>query len=239
MNDIQVQKDVQQAKAKLQEVAETKEARRDPRAGETNLINRRQELVNGRVPDEDRVIKEGKAKPKKKKFRQKLKEAMFSEDIGNGSVTEYIFFKVIVPSVKQVLYNAANTALCMALNLDPKTNKVIGSGTANTHTANASVYRNRVYNGGGAVGRKIPLQDYTWDEDTAKQYFNEMLEVADKYNDLSINNAYSICGLSTLIRTTDKNWGWTKAMLLRANVYPVDIYGKEWIIDLPEPRALG
>ena len=236
MSELQHQTDLEQAKAKLQEVAETKEGRKDPR--QTSIVP--QELRRdryGRVPDEDRVIKQGTVKPKKKKFGQKMKEAMFSEDIGNGSVTEYVFFKIMIPSIKRLLSDMGNTALNMALGLDPKTRTIQSS---NTHTANARLYRERQYDsrGGYSGGRRGILDDYEWDEGTAKNYFADILEVADKYDDVSVSNVLSICGLGHLVRTTDRNWGWTKAMLSRADVVPVDAACERWIILLPEPRSL-
>ena len=209
----QQQTDVEQARQKLQEVAETKEGRKDPRSMEATLTR-----MPNRTPEDLREIPEGKVPPKKKSFRQKLKEAMFSEDIGNGSVSEHIFFKIVVPSFKKVIYEGLNTALCMVLNMDPKTNKLIGG---NTHTANASLYRAR---GESAINysQRSPIADCEWDEATAKEYFNDMLEVVDKYGDLSITNVYSICCLENRIRTTDRNWGWTKAMMMRADVYAID-----------------
>ena len=233
----QHQTDLEQAKAKLQEVAETKESRKDNRQVTIVQPGVKRDRTD-RVPDDERDIKVGTAKPKKKKFGQKLKEAMFSDDIGNGSVTEYVFFKILIPSTKRVLSDMANTAINMALGLDPKTRTIRSEG--NTHTANARLYQGRQdsYRSGGYSVRKGILDDYEWDEETAKDYFNQMVEVADKYGDLSISNAYAICGLGHLIRMTDRSWGWTMAMLGRADVVPVDPAGERWVILMPEPRAL-
>lgn len=235
-DNLQQMTDVEQAKAKLQEVSETKESRKDPRAAEKTMLTRRND---GRVPDDQRDIREGTTKPKKKKFSQKLKEAIFPEDLGSGSIADHIFFKIIVPSFKRVVYEGLNTALCMALNMDPKTNRILGNG--NTHTARASEYQRRSYtfNAGSSYSSRTPLANDEWDEETAKDYFNQMLEVVDKYDDLSVSNVYAICGLPERIRTTDRNWGWTKAMMSRADVYAVDKFGDRWVIDLPEPRPLG
>ena len=125
----------------------------------------------------------------------------------------------------------------MALNMDPKTNRIIGG---NTHTARAGEYQRRSYtfNAGGGYSNRNPIADCEWDEETAKDYFNQMLEVSEKYDDLSVSNVFSICGLQERIRTTDRNWGWTKAMMSRADIYAIDRLGERWVIDLPEPRSL-
>lgn len=234
MSDLQHETDIEQTKAKLREIEDTKEGRKDPRQA-TTLIQRRQERGE-RVPEEEREIQAGKTKPKRKRFSQKLKEAMFSEDIGNGSVTEHIFFKILIPSTKRVLSDMANTAINMALGLDPKT-RTIGAGS--THTANASLYRNRQSeNRAEYYSRKGILDDYEWDEATAKEYFNRILDHADQYGDISIRGVKSIVGLGHLIRTTDNKWGWTMSTLTRADVIPVDATNENWVILLPEPRPL-
>lgn len=230
MSELQHQTDMDQAKAKLEEIEETKKARKDPRAG-TGVT------LPARKPDTDeKDIRPVQAKPKKKKFGQKLKEAMFSEDIGSGSVTEYVFFKILIPSVKRVLSDMANTAINMALGLDPKTRTI----QANTHTANASVYRDRNYNRGYSqqeYSRREAISELEWDEETAKDIFNQMCELVDRYGNCSISDAYAIMGLGDRIRTTDRNWGWTS--MRNAEVVPIDRTDDRWIIDMPAARPLN
>ena len=229
MSDLQHQTDLEQAKAKLQEAAETREGRRDPRPNTGVNLPAPRRNVEG-----EKEIRPVAAKPKKKKFGQKLKEAMFSEDIGNGSVTEYVFFKILVPSVKRVLSDMANTAINMALGLDPKTRTI----QTNTHTANASVYRDRNYNRsyGGGPERREAISELEWDKETAMDIYNQMTDLIERYGDCSIADAYSIMGLGDRIRTTDRNWGWTS--MRGADVVPVDRMEDRWIIDMPGARQL-
>ena len=231
MSDIQHQTDLEQAKAKLQEVAETKEGRKEQRPGETTLPAARKPAT-----DAEKSIRPVKAKPKKKKFGQKMKEAMFSEDIGNGSVTEYVFFKILIPSVKRVLSDMANTAINMALGLDPKTRTI----QTNTHTANASLYRDRNYNRGYSqteYNRRDAISDLEWDEETAKDIFNQMSDLIERYGNCSIADAYSIMGMGDRIRTTDRNWGWIS--MRGADITPVDRLEDRWIVDMPPARPLN
>lgn len=231
-NDItQYELDVEKAKAKLAEVQDVKESRKDPRAQEkTNVI----------VP-KDKAVKEIRpvtAKPKKKRFGQKLKEAMFSEDIGNGSVTEYVFFRLVIPGVKRLLADMANTAINMALGLDPKT-RTVGNG-GNTHVANASLYRDRNYNRPAEAysGRRESLSDLEWDEATANDIYTQVQDLIEQYGDVSIGDVYSIMGLSERVRTTDRNWGWTRAEARNINIVPLDIRHERNIIDFPSARPL-
>ena len=233
MSERQHQTDVEQAKAKLQEVAETKEARKDPRAGEVVIPQPPRKTA---TDDKEKDIRPVTAKPKKKKFGQKMKEAMFSEDIGNGSVTEYVFFKIMIPSIKRILSDMANTAINMALGLDPKTRTI----QANTHTANASLYRDRNYNRGYSAGeynRRDAVSELEWDRETANDIFSQMSELIEQYGNCSIADAYSIMGMGDKIRTTDRNWGWTS--MRNADIVAVDRMDDRWCIDMPPARPLN
>lgn len=232
MSELQHQTDVEQAKAKLQQVAETKESMKDGRPGEVALPAVRKAATDGKEKD----IRPVNVKPKKKKFGQKMKEAMFSEDIGNGSVTEYVFFKILIPSVKRILSDMANTAINMALGLDPKTRTI----QANTHTANASVYRDRNYSRGYSASeqnRRSAVSELVWDEATANDIFNQMSDLIERYGNCSLADAYSIMGLGDRICRTDRNWGWTS--MRGADVVAVDRLDDRWIIDMPPARPLN
>ena len=234
-NELQQQTDVEQAKAKLAEVQEVKEARKDPRAQEKGSLTVDRAKVE--IQDE-KVIRPVTAKPKKKRFGQKLKEAMFSEDIGNGSVTEYVFFRLVIPGVKRLLADMANTAINMALGLDPKT-RTVGNGGA-THVANASLYRDRNYNRPPEAynGRREALSDLEWDETTANDIYTQVQDIIDQYGEISIGDVYSIMGLSEQVRTTDRKWGWTRAEARSINVVPLDIRHERNIVDFPSARPL-
>lgn len=230
-NDLQQQTDIEQAKAKLQDVAEIKEARKERQPGEQTLPAQRQ-----RASEPEKDIRPVTAKPKKKKFGQKLKEAMFSEDIGNGSVTEYVFFRIFIPSVKRILSDMANSAINMALGLDPKT-RTVNAGS-NTHVANASLYRDRNYNrpGEGYYGRREALSELEWDEETVRDIYTQVEDLIEKYGECSIADVYSIMGLGDRIRTTDRNWGWTS--MRNIEIVPLDVRHERNIIDFPSARAL-
>ena len=229
LDGLQNRTDVENAKEKLQQVSEIKESRKDPRAGESLNLPARQQ-----ADKDDKGIRPVNTKPMKKKFSQKLKEAMFSEDIGNGSVSEYVFFRILIPSVKRVLSDMANTAINMALGLDPKTRTI----QANTHTANASVYRDRNYNRPGESynGRREALSELEWDERTAGDILSQVQDLIERYGECSISDVYSIMDMPDKIRTTDRNWGWTSARNIE--IVPLDPQHERNIIDFPSARPL-
>lgn len=235
MSELQHQADISNAKAKLLEVEKTKEARKDPRASESTGSS----AVPARTAADDRgkQIRPVKAKPKKKGFGRKLKEAMFSEDIGNGSVTEYVFFKIMIPSIKRILSDMANTAINMALGLDPKT-RTIQAG--NTHTANASVYRDRNYNRreeSYGSSYRAAISELEWDEETANDILNQIGDLIERYGNCSLEDVYSIMDRPSLIRMTDRKWGWTS--MRGIDKVPVDPQGERWYIDMPPARPIN
>jgi hypothetical protein len=207
----QHQTDLEQAKAKLMDVEKNKEARKDPRAGVANPPLRKPATDDSASAGEKKIRPIDK-KPLKKTFGQKLKAAMFSEDIGNGSVTDYLFFKMLIPALKRVVLDMGNTALAMALGMDPKTK--IFNGSTTTHTANARIYRDRnySYNRGDAreyTRSRDAISDLQWDEETARDIFTQICEILEHYPSISVAEVYSIMNMSEYIRSTDKNWGWT------------------------------
>ena len=220
MNENTARTTVDEAKLRLQELRENK----DPRS-----------MLNKPDTDEKKDIRPISGKPKKKKFGQKLKEAMFAEDIGNGSVTEYVFFKVMIPAVKQVLSNMANTAINMALGLDPKTKTI----SANTHTANASLYRDRNYSSGENYGysrHRDAVSDYTWTHADATDIYNQCVDILERYPSLTLSNVYSIMNMPEKIQSTDSKWGWTDPRCV--DLIPVDEAGDVWRVVFSKIRPL-
>ena len=218
MPDIQQQTDVEMARARLEGVTAGNEE-----ASQTSLLSPK--------PKVEPRIKPVTKKPKKKSFGEKMKEAFFG-DIGDGSITEHIFFNIFVPSFKRVLADMANTAINMALNLDPRT-RTIGSAPRN-HVANASLYRDRNANRGGVgyPGRD-DLSDYAWDEDTAKYIYEQMLDLMEQSRRVTRADVYSIMDMKGKIRSTDNSWGWT-------SMNHIDFIqnGDDWYIDFPPAKAL-
>lgn len=237
-NDIQHETDMNQAKARLEEVAQQKEASREPAAQESRSLLRTEKRARMDLDDMKRKeIRPVNSKPKKKGFGQKLKEAMFGDEVGDGTISEHVFFRIFIPSLKRVISDMANSAINMALGLDPKT-RTIGSGT--THVANASTYRDRNYNRSSNLTpgytRRDAISEYAWDEETAKDIFNQMTELLDRYGSVSIADAYSIMDMGEKIRSTDNQWGWTS--LRNAEVVCIDRQADRWIVDMPAARPL-
>lgn len=227
MPDMQTNEAVEKAKARLQDM-ENQKAGQAPREDAGDKSRSKADL-----------IKPVDKKPKKKSFGQKLKEAFFGESVGDGSITENIFFRIFIPKLKMVLSEMANSAINSALGLDNRTRTLNGS-TYNSHQANAAAYRERNYSRGGGygVGRRDSISDITWDGATANDIYNQMADIIDQFPEagLSIADVYSIMDMPNYIRSTDRDWGWRS--MRGIEVVCVDQARDLWIIDMPAARQL-
>lgn len=226
MPDIQTNESVNAAKARLKEIEEQKEGKSP-------------EAATDAPKSKADIIRSVSAKPKKKKFGTKLKEAFFGENIGDGSIAENIFFRIFIPRLKQVLSDMANSAINSALGLDNRARTLSGGG--NVHQANASTYRDRNYARVNTVSsaRRNAISEETWDGDTATDIYNQMMEVLDNFPDqgLTIEDVYSIMGHGDWIRSTDRYWGWTGPRGIE--LVCVDRAHDLWIIDMPPAKPLN
>lgn len=243
MADIQQQTDIEKAKARIDGAAEERE-RTNP--GSSSVVQAGDQDGQPQVtmttsktlpPAAQKSIRPVQAKPKKKGFGQKMKEAFFGEELGDGSITEHIFFRIFVPSFKRVISDMANSAINMALGLDPKT-RTIRSGES--HAANASLYRDRsMRNGVGysdGYGRRSAFNEYEWSEDDAKDIYTQIQDIVENYHSVTVADVYAIMGMNSKIRSTDRNWGWTS--MRQVEVYPIDARGERWVVDLPPAKPI-
>ncbi len=231
MPDIQTNEAVEKAKSRLQEMENQKNAQGVPEKETTG---------DKSGTGKEAIIRPVDRKPKKKGFGQKLKEAFFGSSIGDGSITENIFFKIFIPKLKMVLSEMANSAINSALGLDNRT-RTLNGNTYNSHQANASTYRDRNYarsGGGYGVGRRDAISEITWDRDTANDIFNQMSDIIDQFPEagLSIADVYSIMDMPNYIRATDRDWGWRT--MRGIEMVCVDQARDLWVIDMPAARQL-
>lgn len=228
MADIQIETDVQKAKAEIDRMAQ------ENAGGQNSLIQQSEQGdISQTRNQEPKSIRPINAKPKKKSFGKKFKEAMFGDEIGDGTIAEHIFFRIFIPSLKRVISDMANSAVNMALGLDPKT-RVIRSGES--HVANARVYGERSANRSGAYATRLPISEYEWDEDAAKDIYEHIADMMERYHNVSVADVYSIMGMGDKIRSSDRNWGWTT--MNGVDIYPVDTSRSRWIIDMPRAREI-
>lgn len=169
-------------------------------------------------------------KKKKKSFGARFKEAFIGQSV--GSVTDYVLWEVIVPYVKKLLAESANTAINLALFGDAKPR---WKNSDRPHTSMAAVYndRNSANNRRRTRHNRPDVQDFLFPSEEQANRVLEMLmeEIAD-YEVVSLADFYS--EVNEPVVPVDSKWGWKS--LDGADVS--EIPGEGWVLDLPPAKPI-
>ena len=167
---------------------------------------------------------------KKKSRAQRIKEAFFGEDV--GSVSQYVFYDVLIPATKKLLAEMVNGAVNMTL---------FGDGRARdrdrgrTHVSMSSIYEGRSegrYRRDSRNSYRSRLNDIIFDNrQDAEMVLERLQDLIDEYGLASLQDLYSLVGFDSTY--TDNNWGWTN--LKGAGVLGVQ---EGYVLDLPPVKGL-
>ena len=180
----------------------------------------------------EKVI-EGKVTTRKKPLGKKFAETFLGDDIEN--VKSYIFFDVIVPTIKDTISNVVSSAVDMMLfggDARPGGNR---KSNNQPYVSYSNYYkggneRRTVQNHGG---RKRDFRDVIFEtRGEAERVRNDLMDLCAEYGQASINDLYDLCGITGDF--TDEHYGWTD--LSRLNVSRVR--GGGYVIDLPRAVRL-
>lgn len=80
------------------------------------------------------------------------------------------------------------------------------------------------------------MSEFYWDEETAKDIYNQISDLIDQFGYATLADAYAIMDMSSKIRSTDGDWGWRS--MKNAEVYPIDNSGERWVVDMPPAKPL-
>lgn len=226
MPDVQTAEAIEKAKEKMKGMEEARNGGTTP--------------PSSTPKSKDDLIHPTSGKPKKKSFGTKLKEAFFGENVGDGSITENIFFRIFIPKLKMVLSEMANSAINSALGLDNRTRTFNGGYGYNVHQSNAANYRDRNYSRVSPVGnaRRGAISEEVWDGPTVTDIYSQMQDIIEQFPEegLTVADVYSIMGLKERILSTDRGWGWRS--MNGINLVCIDQTKDLWIIDMPPARQL-
>lgn len=171
-------------------------------------------------------------KKKKKSFGQRFKEAFIGQSV--GSVTDYVLWEVIVPYVKKLLAESANTAINLALFGDAKPR---WKNSDRSHTSMASVYneRNSANSRRRTRHNRPDVQDFLFpSEEQATQVLDMLIDEVSTYEVVSLADFYS--EVNEPVVPVDSKWGWRKRDFEGADVS--EIPGEGWILDLPPAKPI-
>ena len=169
-------------------------------------------------------------KVKKKSFGRKLKDALFGEDV--GSVSQYIFYDVLIPASKKLISDMISGAVNMALFGETRSRR---RDDDRTYVSYASYYDDRRreparsrYRNRGGNGYSDMLFD---DRKEADLVLERLCDLVDEYGCASVADLYSLTGFDSA--STDHKWGWTN---LRGAA--VELSSGGYILNLPPAKPL-
>lgn len=170
----------------------------------------------------------------KKRFFNKFKNSMVSEDV--GTVGEYVVKDIILPTIKDLIFNAARGALEMILYGNASGRNGRGKNVPyNSISTNSGVYRYDVSrNNQNNKNNRQPPIDY-FDVNNvgfktradAEMVLDSLRTVLEEYPTVSITDFYD--AFDTSAPYTANNYGWSN---LSGDI-KIKPYRGEWYIDFP------
>lgn len=202
-----------------------------------NPLKDRIEKLNG-VSLENKKSKsvvKGEVKIAKKPFLVKVKENFIDDEA--DTIGDYILKDIIIPTVKDLIYNMVTGALDVSLYGSYRR----GRGRSNNDPNKSYVSYSSYYNGKKdrephADRRQKRASDQNLlfrDRRDAEDVLSRMLDYLDEYPAVTVADFYDICGKSSETEFTDNKYGWTslKGVKIRKT-------RDGYIIDLPRPTLI-
>lgn len=169
-------------------------------------------------PKVERVI-DTEVKTKKKSLGRKMAETFITDDIEN--VKSYIFFDVIVPTIKNAISDAITNGVDMLLFGETRTSRRASSLSGLNQKTSYSSYYNKSKT--ESTGRSVINRErYSADDvilgtrGEAEEVLNAMLDILDEYHVVSVADLYDLIGKTT--NYMDNKYGWVD--LSRAKIEP-------------------
>ena len=206
-----------------------------------NLPSNSDKLKNKKEPVKEKHLQKvvkNEVTIKKKSLFSKFKKDVVSEDA--GTVGEYVLKDVILPTIKDLIYNSIQRSLEIVLWGTTKPSKKnvpynsISAGTYHYNSiSNAPSKKDKSFGKQSALDF-FDVNNYKFKTEADATRVLDGLRLAlenDQYISVSINDFYDLAGVSAPHTTND--YGWTD--LRDAEVYR---YAGGWYIDLPEYKLI-
>jgi hypothetical protein len=175
----------------------------------------------------------GTAKVKKKNGARKVADAFISEDAAN--VKSYILMDVIVPTLKDLLFNVIKDTADVVLFGGSKHNRGRSNTTNSSYVSYnrfADTRTERRYESNSAVTSRFNFENiFIETKGEAEDVLTRMDELIDTYGMVTVSDLCELVGISS--EFTDNKYGWTNLGNARA-VRTKDGY----ILDLPRVKVL-
>lgn len=198
----------------------------------SNSIIKKQEETRKR-PD---PIVDKPVELRKKGFGTRVKEAIFIDD--SGSIGGYIIRDIIIPTIRDTIYDIVTGGLSMALYSTPKASKARKNSGTGTYISYADYY-----NDGRGSTKRIPNADrYRTQFDMRNipvpssnighQALEELADRMQMYGNASVQDLFDILRIGSAPATM-VNYGWTDI-----SSATVEFIRGEWLLRMPKITQL-
>lgn len=163
----------------------------------------------------------------KKSLGRKILETFVAADVVD--VKEYIIQDVIIPSIRNAIYDTiTNSASMMCYGDSRATSKNKWNGGYVTYSSASKKNKHPAISNNRSIGFDLTAGPMSKEE--AMDAFNDMRETIEDYEWVSVSQYKQLIGKRELIVPQDENYGWND--LRNLNIRP----GRDgWYIDPPKP----
>lgn len=207
-----------------------------------NIDPKKELIVNPETNTEEQAVAETKPKMKqilsappakvKVGLTKRLSNVMFGRD-GAKKIGDYVRNDIVIPAVKDILYNGFTSALSMSLfgNTDRGGYRGNSGSKATRPSDYGSYYPKTNYRSPSSVPTAqqpvtrnsrsyYHVEDYIIENRSdASEILRALIDSADRYNNVSVADYYEALRVET--EFTDHNYGWTIDTIIKATVIPV------------------
>jgi hypothetical protein len=206
---------------------------------------RSEDLRPGERPEKIERVTSAEAERRKRGLGRQFKETFIGGSARGAA--EYMVTDVVVPAIRDTLFNALQGGLDRLIYVDTRLRRVgVGSRSPYSDGEPPRVAYNTMSTIRSTA--RPPAPRMLSQSSRARQEFDEIIiqsrpeaeDVIDRmfdwlsrYGIVTVAELYEMTGIQS--SHTDHKWGWTQ--LRGARVVPVR--GKGYLLDLPEPESLG
>lgn len=198
-----------------------------PNSNRYNELKAQQSIEEANSKKLESVVS-GNVSMRKKTTLKKVADIFFQKDIND--VKSYLIMDVLIPEIRDALYNLVMNGLDMMLYDGKRTRK----SSSNTMRVNYSAkYNNQTSipessNSSPRTKSGLNFDDVVFDDRMdAEEVLNQMLNIIEQYDSVSVADFCELAGIPG--EYTDRKYGWTS--LGAAEVKPIS--GGGYILKLP------
>lgn len=179
-------------------------------------------------------IVEGKVVSRKKPFWKRAARSVIADDA--NSIGDFLLTDVLVPAVKNLIYDIGTQALGRGLYGDSRIGRRPQSGIVNGISSIRTKYDRVADERPRSISRENRAR-HNFDEiilesrSEAVDVIERLIERVDRYGSATVADLYDFVGITGSF--TDQRWGWVN--LTGADVRQI---GRGFLLDLPSPEAL-